>query len=354
MTNHLKLESITKQFIKDGKTLTAVNNVNIEVGHGEFLTFLGSSGCGKTTTLRMIAGFENPTQGTIYLDGMDITNLPANKRDLGFVFQNYALFPHMTVGKNVAYGLTVRHINQQEIKKRCEEALEMVGLSGTENRYPNQLSGGEQQRVALARALVLRPKLLLMDEPLSNLDAKLRAHMRSEIRRIQKTLGLTCLYVTHDQKEALTMSDRIMVMNKGNVEQIGTPQELYSDPSTAFVADFIGNANLIKGTFHHEEGQDYCQIGNVKLHCRQTKNHSLSQGQSVYLVVRPQRFSIGNGLNVNVTQALFEGDRMSYLGELDTDTTIEFSLPLTENDLALREGQQIQLTTDPKSVVIPA
>ena len=220
MSISLELRGICRTYVKDNETFLAVDNVNLTVSPGEFLTFLGPSGCGKTTTLRMIAGFEIPSSGQIIVDGSDITQVPANKRDMGFVFQNYALFPHMTIFENVAYGLRIRGLSGDALASKVREGLAMVGLGNAEQRYPNQLSGGEQQRVALARVLVLRPKILLMDEPLSNLDAKLRLHMRTEIRRIQQDLRITCLYVTHDQKEALTMSDRIMVMNRGRIEQV--------------------------------------------------------------------------------------------------------------------------------------
>ena len=216
----LELSNVKKIFEKDGEKLTAVDSTSLKVEKGELVTFLGPSGCGKTTTLRMIAGFERPTSGSITFGGKDMTNVPVNKRGIGFVFQNYALFPHMTIYNNVAYGLKARKETDDVIRGKVRDVLELVGLSGAENKYPNELSGGEQQRVALARVIVMDPALLLMDEPLSNLDAKLRIHMRTEIRRIQKKLGITCLYVTHDQAEALTVSDRIMVMSKGVVEQI--------------------------------------------------------------------------------------------------------------------------------------
>ena len=225
MSVELHLQNITKTFIKDGVKFDAVEKVDLKINGGELLTFLGPSGCGKTTTLRMVAGFETPTSGSIFIDGRDVTNVMVNKREIGFVFQNYALFPHMTIGDNVGYGLKMRSEATSDIMRKVGEALEMVGLSGTEKRLPNQLSGGEQQRVALARVLVMKPKVLLMDEPLSNLDAKLRIHMRTEIRNIQKQLDITCLYVTHDQKEALTMADRIMVMCEGRISGYLTPRD---------------------------------------------------------------------------------------------------------------------------------
>ena len=241
----LDLNDVTKTFQKDDGYITAVDKVSLQVEEGEMVTFLGPSGCGKTTTLRMVAGFELPTSGSITIRGSDMTNTPVNKRKIGFVFQNYALFPHMSVYNNVAYGLKARGEKDKDIRDKVRDALVMVGLVDTENRYPSQLSGGEQQRVALARVIVMEPNLLLMDEPLSNLDAKLRIHMRTEIRRLQKKLGITCLYVTHDQSEALSMADRIVVMNKGKVEQVGTAFEIYSNPQSLFVADFIGQANII-------------------------------------------------------------------------------------------------------------
>ena len=256
MAVELHLHDIRKTFVKDGASFNAVERVELDVKGGELVTFLGPSGCGKTTTLRMVAGFETPTAGRILIDGQDVTNVMVNKREIGFVFQNYALFPHMTIGDNVGYGLKMRSESGPDVTRKVAEALEMVGLKGAEKRYPNQLSGGEQQRVALARVLVMRPKVLLMDEPLSNLDAKLRLHMRTEIRRIQKQLDITCLYVTHDQKEALTMADRIMVMNRGRVEQIGTPFDIYTHPRTLFVADFIGQANALPGTLEAAESPE--------------------------------------------------------------------------------------------------
>lgn len=248
MSVSLQIENLCKTFTKGAETFTAVHSVNLQVPAGELVTFLGPSGCGKTTILRMVAGFETPTGGKIFIDGQDVTLAPVNSRGIGFVFQNYALFPHMSIFENVAYGLRARKHPPADLKDRVMAGLELVGLPRVEGRFPSQLSGGEQQRVALARVLVLEPQVLLMDEPLSNLDAKLRLHMRTEIRRIQQHLGITCLYVTHDQKEALTLSDRVMVLQRGNVEQIGPPVDLYTAPRTLFVADFIGQANVLPAT----------------------------------------------------------------------------------------------------------
>ncbi|GGL98380.1 ABC transporter ATP-binding protein [Micromonospora yangpuensis] len=238
------LESVSKRFARGGDT-AAVDDVDITIAAGEFFTLLGPSGCGKTTTLRMVAGFYFPTSGRIRFGQEDVTRRPPNKRDTGMVFQNYALFPHMSVGQNVAYGLKIRKVGRAEAKRRVEEALGQVHLAGYGGRRIDELSGGQQQRVALARALVIRPKTLLLDEPLSNLDAKLREETRTEIRRIQKEAGTTGIYVTHDQAEAMAMSDRIAVMESGRVQQIGAPQEIYHRPATSFVARFIGRSNVL-------------------------------------------------------------------------------------------------------------
>ena len=246
---YLTLENITKVFPPRGGAgeVTAVHDVNLDIEKGELVTLLGPSGCGKTTTLRMIAGFEFPTSGNIILDGQEINSLPPHKREMSMVFQSYAIFPHLTVFENIAYGLNVQRLSKSVIKERVNKVLDLVHLEGYGDRAPTQLSGGQQQRVALARALIMEPKVLLMDEPLSNLDAKLREEMRTEIRRIQKELNITSVYVTHDQIEAMTLSDRIVVMNQGIIEQIGTPVEIYRFPNSRFVADFIGRANFVPG-----------------------------------------------------------------------------------------------------------
>jgi len=244
---HLQLENITKNFTQrdGGGEFRAVDNLSLTIHEGEFLTLLGPSGCGKTTTLRLVAGFELPNSGKIILDGKDITNQPPNKRDMALVFQSYALFPHMKVFDNIAYGLQVQKMNRTDIQNRVNEVIQQVGLKGMAERRPNELSGGQQQRVALARCLVMQPRVLLFDEPLSNLDAKLRVQMRSEIIHLQKGLNITSVYVTHDQVEAMAMSDRIVIMNNGIIEQMGSPEDIYRYPVSRFVADFIGRANFV-------------------------------------------------------------------------------------------------------------
>jgi spermidine/putrescine ABC transporter ATP-binding subunit len=240
----VELRHIAKSFAAG---MAAVDDLSLELESGELISLLGPSGCGKTTTLRIIGGFISPDAGRVFLKGRDVTDLPPEKRDVGMVFQSYALFPHMTVARNVSYGLRMRRIPAAEANRRVAEALELVRLTGLADRYPAQLSGGQQQRVALARAIVIRPSVLLLDEPLSNLDAKLRQGMRFEIRQLQRRLGITTLFVTHDQEEALTLSDRVAVMNQGRIAQIGTPQDIYRNPRSLFIAEFIGEVNLIEG-----------------------------------------------------------------------------------------------------------
>jgi putative spermidine/putrescine transport system ATP-binding protein len=239
----LEIDNVQKAFANHN----VVRDFNLSVGRGEFVSFLGPSGCGKTTTLRMVAGFEEPTAGTIRIDGKDVTNLRPNQRNVGMVFQSYALFPNLTVAQNVAFGLRVAGQSKADIRSRVAEMLEIIKLPTLADRYPYQLSGGQQQRVALARALAVRPKVLLLDEPLSALDAKIRVSLREEIRALQRSLGITTIYVTHDQEEALSMSDRIVVMSEGRMEQVGTPFEIYNFPRTRFVASFVGTLNILRG-----------------------------------------------------------------------------------------------------------
>lgn len=244
----IELKNLTKEYVTHEGTGTflAVDHINVNIESGEFVTLLGPSGCGKTTTLRMIAGFESVSGGDILLDGTRINEMTPDKRDSSMVFQSYALFPHYDVYDNVAYGLVNKKMDKKTIREKVMQMVELVGLKGLEHRMPNQLSGGQQQRVALARALVMEPAVLLFDEPLSNLDAKLRVYMRKEIRKIQQRIGITSVYVTHDQAEAMSLSDKIIIMNKGHIEQVGTPHEVYQHPASRFVADFIGSANFVE------------------------------------------------------------------------------------------------------------
>ena len=285
----VRLEHISKIYKdpKTGKDFYAVKDANLEITPGSFVTLLGPSGCGKTTTLRMIAGFESPDEGEIYLGGEPINALTPNKRDTAMVFQSYALLPHYNIYDNVAYGLKLRKLDKATIKEKVTNILKLVGLEGMEARMTNQLSGGQQQRVALARALVLEPGVLLFDEPLSNLDAKLRVSMRTEIRRIQQEAGITAIYVTHDQSEAMALSDQIIIMEKGVVSQIGTPQEVYYHPANEFVADFIGEANFLRGTLTQKQGdKGVVMVEGTSVDV--TGVYGIQQGSGCTLVLRPE------------------------------------------------------------------
>jgi spermidine/putrescine ABC transporter ATP-binding subunit len=271
---------------------TALDGVSITAGAGEFFTLLGPSGCGKTTLLRCVAGFARPDAGQIMADGARLDTLPAHARDIGMVFQNYAIFPHLSVAENIAYGLRARRVPAPERVRRVRDALDLVQMAELGTRMPSQLSGGQQQRIALARALVVRPRLLLMDEPLSNLDARLRVTMRGEIRRIQRELGITTLYVTHDQEEALAVSDRVAVMDRGRVEQVGTPREVYADPRTAFVAQFVGLSNALEGLVVAREGRRVIlEAGGLRL-----QGDTDLPGPRLRAVVRPEAVELdGSG-----------------------------------------------------------
>jgi len=282
----VRLENVVKTF---GETV-ALKGINLHIKHGELFTLLGPSGCGKSTTLRIIAGLDFPDEGSrVYFDDQEVTYLSSSERGAVLVFQNYALWPHMTVFDNVAYGLKIKKLPKEEIRKKVEWALDLVKLRGFEDRYPTQLSGGQQQRVAIARALVVEPKILLLDEPLSNLDAKLRLEMRSEIRRIQRELGITVLYVTHDQEEAMAISDRIAVMNVGTVEQVGTPKEIYESPKTEFVASFMGKTNVIPADVVERDGDKVTvEFEGIRL----DGLHYTGESDKVVIVIRPERIRL--------------------------------------------------------------
>lgn len=292
----LELKEIKKSFTKGEAVL---DNISLEISKGEFITLLGSSGCGKTTTLRIIAGLEQPDAGSVWLDGREVTGLEPNQRDVNTVFQNYALFPHMNVAENIGYGLKLKKVPKSEIRKKVSQMLELVQLEGYEKRKPSELSGGQKQRVAIARALVNNPKVLLLDEPLGALDLQLRRAMQIELKHLQKKLGITFIYITHDQEEAINMSDRIAVMRDGRIEQIGTPDEIYNHPKTSYVATFVGNANILHGAAERIQGENaIVKIGNdrviVKLETSQQNTEDtgvkqyLSAGEKVTLAVRSE------------------------------------------------------------------
>jgi len=317
----LKLEKIVKTFPdRSGSgAVLAVDDVSVDIYEGEFLTLLGPSGCGKTTTLRLIAGFEMPTNGRILLEGKNITADPPNKRDMALVFQNYALFPHMSVYDNVAYGLQTHHMPRPQIREKVHAALQTIGLEGLGERRPNQLSGGQQQRVALARSLVMEPSILLFDEPLSNLDAKLRVQMRSEIHQLQRRLGITSIYVTHDQLEAMALSDRIVVMNKGKIEQVGTPEDIYRYPTTRFVADFIGRANFLPTVVDAVAGKS-ASVSLLGKRLDTPARFAVAPGQAVTAMLRPEALSLRQDETLpqaQIEQAMYLGTEIEYIVILD-------------------------------------
>ena len=311
----LELKEIKKSFTEGEAVL---DNISLEISKGEFITLLGSSGCGKTTTLRIIAGLEQPDAGSVWLDGREVTGLEPNQRDVNTVFQNYALFPHMNVAENIGYGLKLKKVPKSEIRKKVSQMLELVQLEGYEKRKPSELSGGQKQRVAIARALVNNPEVLLLDEPLGALDLQLRRAMQIELKHLQKKLGITFIYITHDQEEAINMSDRIAVMKDGRIEQIGTPDEIYNHPKTSYVATFVGNANILHGVAESIQGENaIVKIGNdrviVKLETSQQDTEDtgakqyLAAGEKVTLAVRSE--------NILLQEAAVIGDTDTDNGE---------------------------------------
>ena len=327
----LKLVNISKIFNDPDhpqKQVTAVEDVNLEINEGEMVSFLGPSGCGKTTTLRIVSGFETPTTGEIWLSGEMINNLPPNKRDTAMVFQSYAIFPHLSVGQNIAFGLELKGFDKKVIKEEVDKIMEIMNLKEYYNRRPDQLSGGQQQRVALARSIINRPSVLLFDEPLSNLDAKLREQMRFEIRRIQQTFKITSIYVTHDQAEAMIVSDRIVVMNEGHIMQVGTPFEIYSKPVNQFVADFVGRVNSVKGKINASYTGDGFSVdfdGKVKKIPGKLKKAEVVN--TVNAIVRPESLQIKDYNSGDI--GLFRGKiiKMVYLGP-----TVEYDIEIPGRD----------------------
>ena len=340
---------IIKNAVKKYGDFTAVNGISLNIEQGEFFTLLGPSGCGKTTLLRMIAGFNTVDGGEICFDEQVINNLPAHKRDIGMVFQNYAIFPHLNVADNVAYGLKARKVPKEQIVPRVDEALKMVQIDQLKTRQPNELSGGQQQRVALARAFVIEPGVLLMDEPLSNLDAKLRVQMRTTIKKLQRRLGITTVYVTHDQEEALAISDRIAVMKEGNIMQIGRPEEIYRKPANPFVANFIGVSNFVDCTV---DGQDP-KAASVKLHDGYSFQMPLRAPYSgdVILSARPEQlFFSEKGIPGKVNLSVFLGDFIQYEVQLHTGQVLELNEYTKDVDSAKADGEEVHISFNPKQV----
>nr|BAL58163.1 spermidine/putrescine ABC transporter ATP-binding protein [uncultured Acetothermia bacterium] len=344
----VELREISKRF----GSMTAVERVSLRIRAGEFFSLLGPSGCGKTTTLRIIAGFERPDSGELFINGKRATHTPPQERDVNMVFQNYALFPHLTVEQNVAFGLEMQKLPRPQIRERVGKALELVRLSGLGLRFPHQLSGGQQQRVALARALVTEPSVLLLDEPLGALDLKLRQQMQLELKRLQRDLKITFLYVTHDQEEALKMSDRLAVMHGGRVLQVGAPQEIYERPATRFVADFIGESNFLEGRVVHTAGRRaVVQIGTFQTNV--FSESPLQLHQPVTLALRPERIQLclpdeGNGVWTGLVEELiYVGKETRYRVRVSPEITLTVSSPGTNG---ISVGERVGLTWDPQSL----
>jgi spermidine/putrescine transport system ATP-binding protein len=343
----IRLIGLTKRF----DDIVAVDNISLDIDRGHFFALLGPSGCGKTTTLRMIGGFEEPTAGRIELGGVDVAPLPPYKRDVNTVFQSYALFPHLSIFENVAFGLRRRGVKSGELRQRVGEALELVGLAGLERRKPRQLSGGQQQRIALARALVNRPRVLLLDEPLGALDLKLRKEMQLELKRIQHEVGITFVHVTHDQEEAMTMADRIVIMNSGHIEQAGTPSELYESPRTVFVAGFLGVSNLLEGT---AVAEDRVRLTDgTEVVC--PREALRGRAGSVQIGVRPEKLRIGgeaaNSLSGTITESAYIGVSTQYIVETPAGPVTVY----VQNDRPggqVATGERLTLSWSPESTFV--
>jgi putative spermidine/putrescine transport system ATP-binding protein len=354
MSAPIDIIAVSKSY--DGST-RAVDAVDMSIRGGEFFSLLGPSGCGKTTTLRMIAGFETPTEGVIEVGGADVTHVPAHKRDMGMVFQNYALFPHRSVGENVAFGLRMRGMDRTAIARKVTDALAQVELVGYEDRRPGELSGGQQQRVALARAIVIEPRVLLCDEPLGALDKKLRQSMQFELKQLQRKLGLTMVFVTHDQEEALAMSDRIAVMNAGKVEQIGTPSDIYDRPGTRFVADFIGDTNLFRGEVIRDEGAR--PVLRVDRQLSIELPGPIEQTGPLSIALRPEKIGlatppapIGHGLDGIVESVNFQGGSVLYRIETTGGRRLLAQQPNNGSHELFQAGAAVALRWKPSDIVI--
>ncbi len=354
--DYLALKNLVKVFGSEKDVVTAVDDVNLEVKEGELVTLLGPSGCGKTTTLRMISGFELPTSGQILIDGEDISMVPPNKRPTTMVFQNYALFPHLTVYENIAYGLNIRKKPRQDVRRKTEEAMRLVGLEGMGERSPAQLSGGQQQRVSLARSLIMEPKVLLLDEPLSNLDAKLRVSTRIEIRKLQQRVGITSVYVTHDQEEAMTLSDRVVIMHQGRIQQIGTPKEIYAHPLNRFVAGFIGKANFLESRVLRVVSKREVVLDIIgKKMLIQVPQDTFSEGEKVLLVIRPESVELESmkpdSLSGKILDSVYLGSQIVYeIGVENYTLHVEIANP--QGHKVFARGEDVTITLKEKCLHI--
>jgi iron(III) transport system ATP-binding protein len=355
----IEIQNLFKRF----KNVVAINHIQLEVNQGEMLTLLGPSGCGKTTTLRCIAGLEKPDEGDIVIDGKPMLSqgfVEPSKRGIGMVFQNYAVWPHMKVYNNIVYGLKLQRLSRQQIKEKAQKVLELVGLNGLEDRYPGQLSGGQQQRVALARALVGNPKVLLLDEPLSNLDAKLREELRFEIKSLVRRMGITSVYVTHDQAEAMVISDRVAVMESGNVVQIGPPEEIYEKPANRFVADFIGTMNFMSGEVIEvlpNTNEVFVRTEfSEKVRCKMPDGKAVKAGEKVYASIRPEDVAIfaeppqsaENLIKGTIAHRAYLGNFLYFFVSVN-DTKIRVQVP---HYVPQQEGQELYLQLNPQKCMI--
>lgn len=349
MSVAITVDNVVKRYGKK----TIIDGLSLDIKPGEFFTLLGPSGCGKTTLLRMIIGFNSIEGGEIRLDDKVINNIPVNKRNMGMVFQNYAIFPHMSVKDNVAFGLKNKKLPKQEIEKKIDEILKIVKIEEFKDRMPDQLSGGQQQRVALARAIVIHPQVLLMDEPLSNLDAKLRIEMRNAIKSIQQQIGITTVYVTHDQEEALAVSDRIAVMNEGIIQQVGTPREIYERPSNVFVSTFIGTSNVVEAHIEIIDGKKYIKFGSNYKEEMDNLNETVENNMKVFASIRPQEFIIASneeeGIKGVIKSSMFLGMNTHYFVELTNGQTIEV---IQDSDISgiISNGTSINLKIKPEKI----
>ncbi|NLL78403.1 MAG: ABC transporter ATP-binding protein [Clostridiales bacterium] len=351
MSVAINVENVVKKY----DDVTIIPDMSMRIKNGEFFTLLGPSGCGKTTLLRMIAGFNSIEGGEIKFDDQVINHISAHKRNIGMVFQNYAIFPHLTVRQNVEYGLKLRKMNKAEMKKKVDEILDVVKITDYQDRLPERLSGGQQQRVALARAIVIHPSVLLMDEPLSNLDAKLRVEMRTAIREVQKQVGITTVYVTHDQEEALAISDRIAVMKDGVIQQIGAPENIYTRPYNVFVSTFIGHSNCFHGTLHREKDGLYVVFGNGYKLLMNNLCEECKDGQKVMIAVRPEEFCLGSeGLKAEIRTRTFLGKYVNYdlrfTGDGPLAMDIEFSQDVGQAERIMQPGDKVLLKPNSQKI----
>ncbi|OQY36478.1 MAG: polyamine ABC transporter ATP-binding protein [Spirochaetaceae bacterium 4572_7] len=358
MNSKIKVEikNLTKTFITNKKSqVKAVDNITLTINPGEFVCLLGPSGCGKTTTLRMLAGFEIPTEGDIFIGDKNVANLTPDKRDTAMVFQNYALFPHMNVYENISYGLKIQKIPKNQITERVDKILKLMKMEDFASRVPSEMSGGQQQRVSLARALIMESSVLLFDEPLSNLDAKLRIHMRDEIRKIQKQVGISSIYVTHDQEEAMGLSDKIVIMKDGQIQQVGSPVEIYQRPVNEFVAQFIGRANILDGKIiSRADKKVVIEVHGVNYTTEDTSQHDI--GDNVRFMIRPESFIIGGSdFKLKVSKSIFMGSRHEYEVLLDNggdDIHVEISENNPMRKVAVEVGSYLPISIDPNSMHI--